>query len=598
VTIGRDILFGYLHELGVRHLFGVPGTNEVPLIDGTSVAGNEVSYVPCLHENIAVGAAMGYARASGNPGVVELHVTPGAAHGIGNLFNAYKSHVPLVVICAQQHNELVLQEPLLASDLVRTAGQYTKWAWEVRSPEELGVVLQRAFKEALTPPQRPVFISVPWEFTLAEVPYAPAHVTRIGPRFGGDPEVVQRAVTRLAKARTPIIVAGDGVGASGAWSELEALADRLGAPVYSETLSSFMNFPNHSPSWQGELPGTQQQMQKAFAGHDVAFLCGYNAQAQVLVFKYELGPLIPDEVSQVYLHDDPWEIGKNSYGEIAVLGDIKTTLAQITAAVGDHPDHDAAAATERRQALAEVDDGRRAALAAHREALGSRDESAPISGEDVAQALADLQSRMPAPLMLSNEAVSDTSWLQHLPTFEQPSDYFSGQGGSLGWSMPAALGMKLATGEERTVVTAVGDGSALFYPHTWWTASKFELPILYLVVNNREYRTLLLGLKTVEEIYAPWQPSGEPWYLHLDDPPMDFAALAAPFGVEGQQVTSLGELPTALGEGLAAVAAGHPYVVDVVVDPTLPEQEPAPRFDVLLSRKEGPDAPEPYLGPA
>jgi benzoylformate decarboxylase len=595
VTIGRDILFEYLHELGVSCLFGVPGTNEVPLIDGTTVAANDIAYIPCLHENIAVGAAMGYARASGKPGVVELHVTPGAAHGIGNLFNAYKSHIPLVVLCAQQHNELILQEPLLASDLVRTAGQYTKWAWEVRSPDELGVVFQRAFKEALTPPRRPVFISIPWEFTLADIPYAPPHVTTIGTRSAGDPETVAAAVKRLAEAKKPLIVAGDGVGAAAAWEPLAELAGALGAPVYSETLSSFMNYPNHLAGWQGELPSTQKSMQEAFADHDVAFLCGYNAQAQVLVFKYELGPMIPTSVAQVYLHDDSWEIGKNAYGEIAVLGDIAVTLEQMVTAVRSHPGYDADAAATRLDWLGAADVDRRSKLTDHHEALAARAAADPISGEDIARTLAESQGEMPAPLMLSNEAVSDSKFFQYYPAFDRPADYFSGQGGSLGWSMPAALGMKLATGPERTVVNTVGDGSALFYPHTWWTASKFDLPILYLVVNNREYRTLLLGVTTVEQVYG-WKPSGEPWYLHLDDPPMNFAALAAPFGVEGEQVSSLGALPTAISKGIAAVAGGRPYVIDVVVDPTA--TEPAPRFDVLLSRKEGPDAPEPYVGPA
>ena len=154
-------MFRYLKALGVECLFGVPGTNEIPLIDGTSVQANGVKYVPCLHENIAVGAAMGYARASGKPGVVELHVTPGAAHGIGNLFNAYKSPIPVVVLCAQQHSELLLQEPLLASDLVRVAGQYAKWAWEVARARRTGGRAAGAFKEALTAPRRPVCVSIP-----------------------------------------------------------------------------------------------------------------------------------------------------------------------------------------------------------------------------------------------------------------------------------------------------------------------------------------------------------------------------------------------------------------------------------------------------
>jgi benzoylformate decarboxylase len=596
MAIGRDIVFRYLKALGVECLFGVPGTNEIPLIDGTSVQANGVKYVPCLHENIAVGAAMGYARASGKPGVVELHVTPGAAHGIGNLFNAYKSHIPVVVLCAQQHSELLLQEPLLASDLVRVAGQYAKWAWEVRTPEELGVVLQRAFKEALTAPRRPVFVSIPWEFTLQEVAFAPEQVTRIGTAFVGETEAVAEAVARLATAKSPIVIAGDGVGAAQAWQELEALAEAIGAPVYSETLSSYMNFPNGSHAWQGELPQTQAEMQQRFEGHDVAFLCGYNAQAQVLVYKYSLGPLIPQRVAQVYLHDDPWEIGKNAYGEVAVLGDIAATLRFMLGAVQAHPDRDARAAAARTAELERVDGERRAEMAEHRRALVERGDAEPIYGENVAIALAEVQSAMGAPLTLSNEAVSDSRWFQLYPRFERPSDYFAGQGGSLGWSMPAALGMQLALGKQRTVVNTVGDGSALFYPHSWWTASKLGLAILYVITNNREYRTLLLGLKTVEEVYD-WKPAGEPWYLHLDEPAMNFVTLAGAFGIEGERVSELGQLKGALSRGVTAVNAGDPYVVEVLVDPTLTPPHPPPRFAAPPAAKEAENAGRGYIGP-
>jgi benzoylformate decarboxylase len=585
MKLGRDVVYDYLRDLGVRCLFGVPGTNEIPLIDGTSLASNDVAYVPCLHENIALGAAMGYARASGKPGVVELHVTPGAAHGIGNLFNAYKSHVPVVVLCAQQHSELLLQEPLLASDLVQVARQYTKWSHEVRFPDELPLVLQRAFKEALAPPMRPVFVSIPWDFTLASVQDGPPRVTRVAPHFVGDRDAVSQAAERLAAATSPIIVAGDGVGAAEAWPELARLAKLLGAPVYSESLSSYMNFPNRLPAWQGELPTSQALMQQVFQGHDVAFLCGYNAQAQVLVFKYALGPMIPADVAKVFLHDDEWEIGKNDYGEVAILGDIKATLPILCDGIEQHPGRDAAAAAAREEELGRLDEQRQEQLDAFAAAVTEREASAPVTGENVAIALAKLQPQMKAPLILSNEAISDSAWFQKFLAYDEPASYFCAQGGSLGYSMPASLGLKLGAGADRTVVNVVGDGSALFYPHTWWTTRKFDLPILYVITNNREYKTLLLGLELVEKIYD-WKPSGDPWYLHLEKPPMSFVGLAAPFGIDGTLVSQLGELEAGLQKGLAAVEGGQPYVVEVLTDPSLQPPKPPPRLDALLASKE------------
>jgi benzoylformate decarboxylase len=600
VSLGRDVVFDYLRDLGVEYLFGVPGSNEIPLIDGTAVAANGVTYVPCLHENIAIGAAMGYARQSGKPGVVELHVTPGAAHGIGNLYNAARTHVPVVVLCAQQHNELVLQEPILVSDLVQVARQYTKWAYEVRFPDELPLALQRAFKEALAPPMRPVFLSIPWEFTLAPVQDGPPKVTRVARHFVGDRDEVARAAEALATAKSPIIVAGDGVGAAEAWDDVDRLGELIGAPVYDEPLSSYLNFPNHLARWQGELPQTQAGQQAVFGPHDVAFLCGFNAQAHVLIYRYENGPMIPVSVTQVYLHDDAWEIGKNHYGEVAILGDIKATLPVLADAVAAHPALDAAAAGARNEQIAAADAQRREELSAAAAALEHAQAGTLATGDQVAMALAKVQPSLPAPLTLVNEAVSDVKPFLAYPVFDRPDAYYFGQGGSLGFSMPFSVGAKLAAGAGRTVVNAVGDGSALFYPHTWWTVRRFDLPILTLITNNREYKTLQLGLEVITQLYD-WKPTGDPWYLRLDEEPvMSFVDLAAPFGVKGALVSSVDELEPKLEQAVASVAAGEPFVLEVLTDPMLPG--PKPRLDALHASQEvdddRSDAELRYAGPA
>jgi benzoylformate decarboxylase len=582
--LGRDVIYDYLRAAGVEFVFGVPGTNEIPLIDGASEQGSDVQYIPCLHENIAMGAAMGYAWESGNPGVLELHVTPGAGHGIGNLYNAYKSHVPLVVMCAQQHSELILQEPVLSSDLVRTAGQYTKWAYEVRDANELPMVMQRAFKEATTPPLRPVFLSIPWNFLLEPVPeQGPARVTSVGRHFTGDPAAVAQAAALLAAAKAPLLVAGDGVGAADAWDELQRLAELLGAPVFNEPMSSYMNYPNHMFQWQGELPQVTADLQAAFAAHDVAFLCGYNAQAHVFVYRYSQGPLIPPQVAQVYLHDDAWEIGKNGYGDAAILGDVKVTLPALCDAIGAHPSYDAQAAESRGGELRRLDGERRQALDAHVARLAARPGDAAPLGDDVAAALGRLQARMAAPLTLVDEAISDQDSFHKLVGFDRPTSYLNAQGGSLGMSMPASIGAKLAAAGTRTVVNTVGDGTALFYPHSWWTVAKFGLPVLYVVTNNREYRTLQQGLEGIESVYD-WVPAGDAWYLRLDHPPVSFVALAAPWGIDGVRVARVDGLDAALEQGLAAVEAGSPFVVEVLMDTAIDPPTPAPASDVVHPR--------------
>jgi benzoylformate decarboxylase len=595
---GRDVIFGFLRKAKVGYLFGVPGTNEIPIIDGTDVPDNRVTYVPCLHENIAMGAAMGYARASGRPGAVLLHVTPGIGHAIGNLFNASKSHIPVIVLCGQQHSNLLIHEPLLASDLVTVARQYTKWAYEVRGPNELAIAMQRALKVALTPPFGPVFLSLPWEFTLAEVdPHCTDEdeVTWIPPHFIGDTDGVAKLAEELALATKPVIVAGDGVGASDSWQELAELAKLVGAPVYTEQLSSYMNYPNDLYEWRGELPGNQENIQKVFGQHDVAFLCGFNAQAQLVVFQWTQGPLIPRNVRQLYLHNDPWEIGKNHYGKAVVLGDIKVTLPLITQAIDTDSKFDRQAASARYSELGRHGDTVDQEFHRHLETLGTE---GPIYGAHIAKALADLQDgALTAPLTLVNEALSDSVAFQQYVHFDSPTSYFSAEGGSLGYSMPASLGIKLGVADDRTVVNVVGDGSTLFYPHTWWTTSKFSLPILYIVVNNHRYQTLITGLEFVETSYT-WTPSGQAEYLRITPPPeLSFVQIAAGFGVQGALVTKVSDLADALTKAIDVVQREHkPYVLEVLTEPTPSNQ---PRLDPFFARRGSTDEPVFWdLGPA
>jgi benzoylformate decarboxylase len=584
----RDYVFDILETLGIHAIFGVPGTNEIPIIDGTSYPENKVDYIECLHENIAIGAAMGSARMTGKPGVVLVHVTPGIAHTIGNLFNAWRSNVPLVVLCAQQQNELVTQEPLLASNLVELAQQYTKWAHEVRAEEELPLVLQRAFKEAMAPPAGPVFVSIPWEYTMRAI--GPDDrvkgVTRIPTHFTGDPDAIRQAATLLSAAKNPLIVAGDAVGYASAWPELQDLAEVLGAPVLLQTFSSLANFPNDDYHWQGELPGSQAALQALFAAHDVAFLCGWGCQAQVTVFKYSDGPLIPPEVQQIYLTNNTWDIGKNYYGDAAILGDVKATLPLLTDLVRAKPP---AGAAERNKTMRSGDAERAKQWREYlKTAMKAKDIWAVVIAHALRESIEELA--LAKKFVYVHEAVSDPAPFQYYLPFTNekaaPISYYCVAGGSLGWSMPASLGIKFEPEgwqdiETKLVVNAVGDGSSLFYPQTFWTAAHRELAVLYIITNNHEYHTLQLGLQSVIAAYgkAPgyeWNPkTTSPDYLRIHRPKVDFLALAKGFGgVEGETVKKPRDVKAAVRRGIDYVLTQkRSYLLDMRIasdTPTAP----------------------------
>lgn len=608
VLRGRDCVLAYLQAAGITHLFGVPGTNEIPIIDGTLDSAYGINYVSCLHENIAMGAAMGYARACGKPGAILVHVTPGVGHSLGNLFNAAKSHIPLIVLCGQQHEDLLLQEPLLASDVVQVAQQYTRWAYEIRNPHELPIVMQRALKLAMTPPCGPVFLSFPWEFLVQEVHYPVERaVTRIGSHMPGDRAELSRAAALLARAHRPIIVVGDGVGASGAWEEMQELAQLLGAPVYAEHLSSLLNYPNTDYHWRGELPPFQEKVQELFDECDVAFLCGFNAQAQLVIFHYEKGAIISNKycrqwadcqdegkrLKQVYLHHDAWEIGKNYYGDVAILGDIKTSLPMLCAMIEEQQNcEQRTLRVQRNRQLKEKQErwsGKFENYLLAIEALARRTstagENSNIDGSLVATTLGRLLKEQHVPFTYVNEAISDSAFFQKALPFAAPNSYLSVEGGSLGYSMAMSVGVSLALQEkEQLVINAVGDGSALFYPNLWWTVARYRLPILYIIMNNHRYSTLLTGLKELENLYPEAGiKEKDPEYLYLKQPAIDFVRVAEAFGLAdqhgkpcGQVVSSFDELAPALEEALKVVREEkRAYVLDIHTTP-LRQSHPAP----------------------
>jgi benzoylformate decarboxylase len=159
---GAAVLLEVLRSEGARHVFGNPGTTELPLIDAL-VDAPDISYILALQEASAVAMADGYAQAAGRPGVLNLHTTGGLGHGLGNLLNAHVSGTPLVVTAGQQDSRHTLTDPLLYGDLVSIATPAVKWAQEVTHPDQIPILVRRAFHDCQTAPTGPVFLSLPMD---------------------------------------------------------------------------------------------------------------------------------------------------------------------------------------------------------------------------------------------------------------------------------------------------------------------------------------------------------------------------------------------------------------------------------------------------
>ena len=164
---GSDLFLETLIDEGVRCMFGNPGTTELPLMDAL-VNESRLDYILCLQESVTIGAAEGYAYATGGVGVVNLHVAPGLGNAMGMLYNIKRAGTPLIVTAGNQGQRGQLSEPVLWDDLPRIAEPLTKWSYEVRRVEDLEQSVRRAIKYALTPPTGPVFLSLPGDVMLAE----------------------------------------------------------------------------------------------------------------------------------------------------------------------------------------------------------------------------------------------------------------------------------------------------------------------------------------------------------------------------------------------------------------------------------------------
>ncbi|HEY3367310.1 MAG TPA: thiamine pyrophosphate-binding protein [Symbiobacteriaceae bacterium] len=549
---GRDLLFEAMKQLEIDYLFGNPGTTELPLVDGC--AANNIQYVLALHEGIAMGMAMGYARATGKPGVVNLHVAPGLGNGMSNLYNAFRAGLPLVVTAGQHHTEILMQEPILSANLVDMAKPFTKWAFEARTVAELPLAIHRAFKVAMTPPMGPVFLSLPPDVLLQETDAVMPPITPVGARFAADAGQIAVAARFLARAERPLIVSGDAVGTSGAIPELAALAELIGAPVLTEPLPLTNNFYTNHPLFAGALPITGPGFRTAVKDADVIFLAGFTSQAPLTVYDGK-GGLFPEGVPLVYLHNNPWEIGKNYPGVAGMLGDPKTTLPFLTEAIRrEGVSQDAAAA--RRQAVAAAGQAKREKLAAEAAPLADR---TPIQPAVLMQTLARL---VPPDAVLINEALSNSPVFNSYLAFNQDGAYVGNKAGGLSWSPGTAMGHRMGR-PDRPVVHVIGDGSFLYYPQSLWTGAKYGIGVLHVVLNNGSYRILRQGLRAMG---GPWS-DGTPG-LVFGEPAIDLQGVAKSFGAAGRRVTDPGELADAIQEGLAAAAAGRPFLLEVVVDPT------------------------------
>src|SRR5262249_12857694 len=324
------VLMEILKSTGVHYLFGNPGTTELPFLD--ALPDSSLEYVLGLQEATAVAAADGYAQASGQVGIVNVHVAPGLANSLSILHNAARSKSPVVVTAGQQDTRFLMHEPILAADLARLAEQFTKRGPEVRRPEDAPVSLRRALKVALTPPTGPVFLSMPMDLMGPAVDDTGAAPPPVAAKSRPEPGAILHGAELLAGASNPIIIAGDGVARAGAMAELTALAELLGARVHGEPVYRRTSFPGNHALWRGGLFPSPAGVRRALEECDALLIVGANVFTW---FLHTEGTPFPRGLRVVQIDDDSWEIGRSYPVTLGIAADPKAALAELAGALRD-----------------------------------------------------------------------------------------------------------------------------------------------------------------------------------------------------------------------------------------------------------------------
>jgi len=383
---GRQILMESLIAQGVSYIFGNPGTTESPIIDSL-LDYPQISYIVALHEGVAVGAASYYAQASGKTGVVNVHVAPGLGNAIGMMYNALKACAPIVVTAGQQDTRMRLRDPLLGHDLAAMAAPVTKWSVQAERADELPLLLHRAFKVANDPPAGPVFVALPIDVLEQESengPVAPGTLYRAGP---AAPAGVAEAAALLAGRRSPVIVVGDEVARFGAGAEVVALAEALGAAIWTEGIRVHASVPSDHPNFRLALGFDALSIRNALEGADAVLLVGGPFFEEVW---FSPGSPFPADAAVIQVEASSRRLAYNHGVQVGLVGDPKATLAALLADVSGRASAGfREAAARRNQALKSLKDGD---AAAQRARAQKRWDSTPIS---MPRLMADIARRAP-----------------------------------------------------------------------------------------------------------------------------------------------------------------------------------------------------------
>ena len=545
---GRSAFLSLLKDEGITHLFGNPGTTELPIMDALTEH-PDLNYMMSMQESLVVYMAEGYSRSSGKLSACNVHVAPGLGNAMGAIYAAKFANTPIIITAGQQEQGHGLTEPLLYDPLVPIAQPLVKWAVEVTRFEDLPRIVRRAAKVAMTPPTGPVFISLPGDILNEEGALELGARTRVDTRVRPIDSTLEKTAERILSASNPVIVAGHELATDDALQEAAEFASIIGCPVYQQTVQYGAHFLSEHPGFMGALSRDQQQVRDVLAPYDLLIVLGADVLRMSVWSSVE--PL-PEGMKIVQIGQRDWEMGKNFPTELAIRADVKETLKALNPKLMER-----GGADQKSKADESLNKLSSKNWSAKREVMVKELTAAPQTGAiDPAWMVMKIVDTMPEETIIVDEGIISSRALMSLLPYRTSSSLFGMASGGIGWGVPAACGVQAAH-PEKPVIAIIGDGSSMYSIQALWTAANQKLPVNYVICDNGGYRIIKERLFSFH---------GNENFIGMDfkEPAVDFVGLANSVGVPSVRVVDHSELVPALEDALNNTSG--PNLISVTVD--------------------------------
>ena len=530
-----------LEREGVKHIFGYPGGVVLDIYDELTRTPN-IRHILVRHEQAAVHAADGYARASSQVGVALVTSGPGATNTVTGIASAYLDSIPIVVITGQVPTGLIGNDAFQEVDIVGITRPCTKHNYLVKDVKDLAKTIHEAFYIARTGRPGPVLVDLPKDVSQAStVPKFPevVKIKSYNPTYHANPRQVARALDMILHAKKPVLYTGGGIVLSDSSEELYKFATSLQIPVTS-TLMGLGGFPGDHPLWMGMLGmhGTYCA-NMAVSQADVLIAVGARFDDRVTGKLSEFAP----HAKIVHIDIDPSSISKNVQVDIPIVGDCKDTLGQLNELLEDKPVRDW---TElRRPWLDTVNEW------STTHPLTYTWDDKVIKPQFVVEKLYELTK---GEAYITTEVGQNQMWAAQFYKFKHPRRLMTSGGlGVMGYGFPAAMGVQLAK-PDAIVIDIAGDGSIQMNIQELITVVDNKLPVKIAILNN----SFLGMVRQWQQLFYDRRYSATP----MTAP--DFVKLAEAYGAVGLRATKPEEVEPVIRE---ALKTSRPVIMDFKVEP-------------------------------